>query len=473
MELLNEFLKRNREKKLDIHCVGDAMIDEYYEVKVNRISPEFPMPIMTSENDTPVRRPGGAANVACQLKYFNVKTQLICWCNKLLMDVLDDAMYKEKHNYSAIGKFNYWGPIIGCGGPNCVLLPIKKRFLDNGVQVTRHDIETPLCGLDEHAIAYGAKQISDGLSLMPKSDAKPDVAILSDYNKGFFSSEEFNILDSYRDVVTIVDPKKGPINKWRGCTIFKLNAKEACELTGKKQWKEQAKQLQFELECKAVVITFGADKVCGISGEDFFSFIPERKVVVESVVGAGDCFAAFFAMAIGHGFTIVEAAEIAWHAGSNYVMHRRNEPITPSELSVDRVIEPADLVDRNFKLVLTNGCFDLLHSGHIKTLEFAKSKGDKLVVALNSDASVKKLKGETRPIMPLEQRMAVMASLKMVDFVVSFDEDTPLELIKLIKPDVLVKGSDYKDGEIVGEDLVPETFRCPIIKGLSSSNFVR
>ena len=244
-------------------------------------------------------------------------------------------------------------------------------------------------------------------------------------------------------------------------------------MTGKVEWKEQAKSLQSELECKAVVITFGGGKVCGIDGLELFTFNPQTSVTVESVVGAGDCFAAFFAMAVGHGFTVPEAAEIAWNAGSNYVKHRRNEPITPAELSPSAIVHPDDLIDRNFKLVFANGCFDILHEGHIKTLEFAKSKGDKLVVAINSDASVKRLKGDNRPIKPLDQRMAVMAALKMVDFVVSFDEDTPLELIKKIKPDVLVKGSDYKDGEIVGAYIVPEVFRAPIIKGLSTSYFLQ
>lgn len=351
----------------------------------------------------------------------------------------------------------------------CCTLPIKRRFLDNGVQDVRHDIETPLCGLDEHVIDFATTQIT---TIIQKS-FRPDVAILSDYNKGFFSSEEYRVLDFYRDVTTIVDPKRGPLSKWKGCTIFKLNAKEAEELSGRKYWKEQAKQLQNELECEAVVITFGGEKVSGVWNGDFFNFKPERSVIVESVVGAGDCFAAFFAMAIGHGFCVPEASEIAWYAGSNYVQNRRNRPIVPAELDPNGVVDPADLQSRDFKLVFTNGCFDILHEGHIKTLEFAKSKGDKLVVAINSDASVKRLKGENRPIKPLEQRMAVMSALKPVDFVVSFDEDTPLELIKKIKPDVLVKGQDYKESEIVGADLVSEVCRAPIVKGLSTSGFIK
>jgi D-beta-D-heptose 7-phosphate kinase/D-beta-D-heptose 1-phosphate adenosyltransferase len=453
MNLLKEFLKRNREKKLKIHCVGDAMIDEYYDVKVNRISPEFPMPIMWSADNWPIRMPGGAANVVYQFKHFNVDELLVCWCDDLGKSVFTDHQIRWSHALAS----------------ECCTLPIKKRFLDNGIQVVRHDIEIPLCGLDEHVVDFATTQIT---TIIQKT-FKPDVAILSDYNKGFFSSEEYRVLDYYRDVLTIVDPKKGPISKWKGCTIFKLNSKEAAELSGRTNWKEQAKQLQSELECEAVVITFGGERVSGIWKNDFFNIKPEHSVVVESVVGAGDCFAAFFAMAVGHGFCVPDAAEIAWNAGANYVQNRRNRPIVPAELDPTRIIDAADLASRDFKLVFTNGCFDILHEGHIKTLEFAKSKGDKLVVAINSDASVKKLKGENRPIKPLDQRMAVMSALRMVDFVVSFDEDTPLELIKKINPDVLVKGQDYSTKEIVGADLVSEVYRAPIIGNLSSSDFIK
>ena len=128
---------------------------------------------------------------------------------------------------------------------------------------------------------------------------------------------------------------------------------------------------------------------------------------------------------------------------------------------------------RDFHLAFTNGCFDILHEGHLNTLRFAKSKGDKLVVALNSDASIKRLKGEGRPIKPLDQRMAVMAALDMVDFVVSFDEDTPQQVIEKIRPDALIKGADWETGAIVGSDIVPEVYRAPILEGLSTTRFVQ
>jgi D-beta-D-heptose 7-phosphate kinase/D-beta-D-heptose 1-phosphate adenosyltransferase len=177
-------------------------------------------------------------------------------------------------------------------------------------------------------------------------------------------------------------------------------------------------------------------------------------------------------MAVGYGFTVAESAEIAWNAGAVYVQANMNRPIIPGEVSWDGIVEPEDLRSRDFKLVFTNGCFDLLHEGHLNTLRFAKDKGDKLVVALNSDESIRKLKGEGRPVKPLEQRMAVMSALEMVDFVVSFPEETPAEVIDKIKPDALVKGGDWKTGTIVGEGVVPEIYRAPVVDGLSTTGFL-
>jgi D-beta-D-heptose 7-phosphate kinase/D-beta-D-heptose 1-phosphate adenosyltransferase len=428
------------------------MVDEYYDVKVNRISPEFPMPIMTSTHDKPVSRPGGVANVAYQFRHFNVAPTLVCF---------PDPKAEKVFRYHNLSR---WGD-----SEIKAKLPYKKRFLDGHVQVTRRDVETPGCGLSPDTVDYFTKSLGESIV---KHKMTPDVAILSDYNKGFFSSTEHNVLDFYRHVKTIVDPKKGPLSKWKGCTIFKPNGIEAEALTGKKAWKEQAKHLQNELECEAVVITHSGEKVAGVWKEEFFCYRPEVMVEVDSVVGAGDCFGAFFAMAIGHGFTVPEAAEIAYRAGAVYVQHYMNRPVCPAELAEDGLVNPSDLVQRDFKLVFTNGCFDVLHEGHMATLKFAKSKGDRLVVALNSDESIKRLKGPKRPLVPLAQRMAVMAAIRYVDFVVSFDEDTPLEIIKAIKPDVLVKGGEYAKEKIIGADIVPEVYRSPMIEGMSTSKLL-
>jgi len=431
------------------------MVDEYYEVKVNRISPEFPMPIMWSSNADPITRPGGAANVVHQFRHFNVDSLLFCFYD-------DDAIQVFKNHKIRVVN-TMWINGVACN------LPVKRRFLDGSVQITRHDIEAPLCGYNLAHVDETTRKLKP---LIDKQNP-PDVVILSDYDKGFFASEDFRLADFYpSDVVTIVDPKKGPLQKWEGCTIFKPNAKEAATLSGLSCWRQQSKFFQEMLGCEAVVVTFGGEKVVGVWRDEFFDYRPNRPVPVESVIGAGDCFAAVFGMAVGHGFTVAESAEIAWNAGAVYVQRKMNRPIIPAEVSWDGIVEPDDLLDRDFKLVFTNGCFDILHKGHLQTLRFAKEKGDKLVVALNTDESVRRLKGEDRPVKPLEQRMAVVAALDCVDFVVSFSENTPLELIQKIRPEVLVKGADYRPEEIVGADVVPELFRAPIIDGLSTSCFL-
>jgi D-beta-D-heptose 7-phosphate kinase/D-beta-D-heptose 1-phosphate adenosyltransferase len=453
-KILIDFLKKNQKNLLKIHCVGDAIIDEYYKVKINRISPEHPIPVMVCQNDY-VCKPGGSANVIYQLKHLNVDSTLICFNDNRANKVFSEHQINVlKNNF----QFN-------------ASLPVKRRYMDNGVQVApRHDFEKEFCGLNFQQIESFMQQISCQIS-----SQTPEVVIFSDYNKGFFVENSLfkkYIFDNYKNSIKIVDPKSPNLEKWKGCNFFKPNAKEAQDLSGFKNWKDQCLYFKDKLECETVIITFGGEKVSGIWNEEFFEYVPNKKVNVESVIGAGDCFVAFFAVAIGHGFNPIESSMIAWNAGSVYVQQRMNRPVVPAELIFDKIVEPEFLAKRDFKLVFTNGCFDILHKGHLETLKFAKSKGEKLVVALNSDESIKRIKGPKRPIVSLEDRMALIAGFEFVDFVVSFNEETPLEVIKKIMPDVLVKGSDYNETNIVGYDIVPHVFVSPIIPNLSSSKII-
>lgn len=453
-QVIKEFLKKNREERLNIHVLGDALVDEYYKVKVNRISPEFPMPIMWSLTDDPQRKPGGAANVAYQFKNFNVDVTLDC------LPDLDAASVFVDHG------INYHTPMIQIQSK----LPVKRRFFDDNVQIIRHDIESRLCGVTAEIIDFYTDSLCQEIG---KRKVQPNVTIFSDYNKGFFNSEECNLLDLYNSSITIVDPKKGPIKKWRGCTIFKPNAKEAEDLSGRTKWKEQAKYFQNELECESVVITDGGKKVSGVYKEEFFCFVPDKVVEVESVIGAGDTFCVFLALAVGHGFTIPEAAEIAWTAGSVYVQNNMNRPITPAELAKDKIVSPEDLANRDYKLVFTNGCFDAgLTVAHVKCLEFAKQHGDKLVVAMNSDASVTRIKGNGRPILSFLERSQIVSALGCVDFIVEFNEDTPKKVIDQIRPSVIVKGGDYKKEDVVGKEIA-EIKIFPYIEATSTTEKIR
>jgi D-beta-D-heptose 7-phosphate kinase/D-beta-D-heptose 1-phosphate adenosyltransferase len=230
------------------------------------------------------------------------------------------------------------------------------------------------------------------------------------------------------------------------------------------------------LRCEGVVITQSGNGVVG-KQEDYFEIRP-REVLhrPESVIGAGDCFISFITMAMARGFSLEDASKIAFAAGTFYVQRKHNSPISPAELlsvgKIKFVKNPSILKKRNFKLVVTNGCFDILHAGHLQTFNFAKSKGDKLCVAINTDSSVSRIKGLSRPVISLENRIKMIEALDVVDYVVCFDEDTPYDLYKNISPDVLVKGGDYEEKYVVGKDLVKELYICPLVEGLSTSKLV-
>jgi D-beta-D-heptose 7-phosphate kinase/D-beta-D-heptose 1-phosphate adenosyltransferase len=176
-------------------------------------------------------------------------------------------------------------------------------------------------------------------------------------------------------------------------------------------------------------------------------------------------------MSLALGLNILESAEIAWEAGVVYVKNKYNQPLHPNDFSTSKIVDPQFLTERNFKLVFTNGCFDILHAGHLESLKFAKFLGDKLVVAVNTDESVAENK-PGRPFVKLKDRMSLLASLEFVDYVVSFSEKTPLEILKTIRPDVVVKGSEYSKENIVGNDFIPEVVVCPMIEGLSTTNLI-
>lgn len=251
--------------------------------------------------------------------------------------------------------------------------------------------------------------------------------------------------------------------------MFKSNLKEAQQISGKVDIKDAANWIKSFLKCESVVITNAEKGLFVLSGNLSKLIIPEQLVEASSVIGAGDCFTAILTLSLLEGFDIFSAAHRAWKAGSIYVKKRYNSPICPLDLIEGKfVADPSLLESRNFKLCFTNGCFDLIHNGHIESLKYAKSKGDKLVVALNSDSSVASLK-TGRPVQGLQDRIKIISSIEFVDYVVSFDESTPFNILNKIKPDVIVKGSEYKFDEIVGSDIIKEVHTCPMISDLSTT----
>jgi D-beta-D-heptose 7-phosphate kinase/D-beta-D-heptose 1-phosphate adenosyltransferase len=455
MHILDDFLRRGISGQIAV--AGDVMIDEYYYVDVKRLSPEFPIPVLASKEIKPdLALPGGAANVARQFQNFGMAPFLYSFSDERSKEIF--------HTCNGIGPDGY---LVSNKVPQ---IPVKKRFYQGDFPICRWDVENKDYGSNfDDLEAIRTALIGDWKVL------NPAITILSDYDKGFFSDATRKQWVSGPGV-TIVDPKRGPPSAWEGCTIFKPNAKEAEEMTGSSDWRYQALDLQAETDATCVLITQGSEGVAGVIHEDLFFYRPKQKVKATSVIGAGDCFVAFLALALAKNMSPRQAAEVAFEAGAIYVQKKHNEPITIAEMERKFDLSQAKFgckpPPRDFRLAFANGCFDVLHEGHIELLQFAKSTADKLVVAVNSDESVRRLKGDGRPVNSLVSRMKMLAALEFVDFVVPFDDATPLELIRVLKPDVLIKGGDYRLEEVVGRELVENVLIFPTVPGYSTTRTI-
>lgn len=453
----NDYLSSICRSVPKVAVLGDSIIDEYFSVTANRISPEFPIPVMESECIRPHRiMPGGAANVCYQCKSFTPSVHFFGILNEYAYEVFKDKMH--------VGS-----PVLA-NHLNCKI-PIKKRFYEG---------DFPLCRMDEESKNYNLRE-SDFLdsysNILSKLDSTFDVAIFSDYSKGFFKSFDVgSFFKKLPNALKIVDPKNGPLFKWKGCDIIKPNSKEAEAISGQKNWRSQASYFSKETDCQNVIITQGGEGVVGIIEGEFFEYRPDFDVKANSVVGAGDCFISVLAVCAANSIPMEKCVEIAFKAGAKYVTNKHNDPVWPTDLIESKLVDAALLADRNFKLCFTNGCFDIIHSGHLNTLRFAKEKGEKLVVGLNSDSSVSKQKKDHPLINSFEQRVDVLESLEFVDYIVAFSEETPKELIEKIKPDVLVKSEEYSKDPLyppVGYDIAKETYFAPILENFSTSNIIK
>ena len=416
---MNELLERQFERRPKISVVGDSILDEYYEVSADRLSPEFPIPVMLSPEGNPFRVAlGGAANVCAQFKNFNFDVNLFSLTNEMISGIR--------------GSVN----TDGCVSSGKV--PVKRRYYSGSFPLCRLDVESPLYGLGEDELANLQDRIFGNLRSLDS-----DIVVFSDYGKGLFHGVVGLPSTIGSNSITIVDPKDGPVEKWRGCTIMKPNFKEAKALTGSDDWKSQCEILMSRTGCQAVVITREGSGVSGNVMGSLFEYRPEFLSDPVSVIGAGDCFVALLAMCMAHSIDIRKAVEIAFKGCSSYIKRPFNRPISPVDLESGKIISSDSLWGRDFSLAFANGCFDILHPGHVALLEFAKSKADRLVVALNSDESVRRQNKSHGLVNDLASRKSVVAALGCVDYVVDFDEDTPEGLVKRLGPEFLVKGSDW------------------------------
>jgi D-beta-D-heptose 7-phosphate kinase/D-beta-D-heptose 1-phosphate adenosyltransferase len=488
MDVLSQFLNLANSRRLKIIVVGDSMVDEYYAVRVSRVSPEFPIPVLHSETDEAISTvPGGAANVCSQLKHWNTEVNIVtAW---------DDT------SYSMLGENK-----IACNYVVSVQdwkVPRKKRFYDGDFPLDRWDVEMKVQKTNTFAWSAARSSLLQNFGRALK-EVKPDIVILSDYGKGIFVAGAENIsqpiiqLCNKYNVPTIVDPKTINCDFWRGCTVIKPNAdwakgfyekynREECKKSH--HWNEESAFIKDQLNCDSVVLTDSGNGVC-VYHEEESCFYPspvlsKKRPVIRSVIGAGDCFCAFFAMSYALGVHLEGSVQVAFNGASAYIEDKHNNPVTPyqfwkwhnpieaKKVTIDELIKIKKNTP-NQTWVWTNGCFDIIHPGHLKTFTEAKKLGDKLVVGLNTDESVRMLKGETRPILSFEDRQEQLAHFQYVDFIVPISEKTPSSIIEAFKPDKIVKGGDYDKKDIAGIEVVGEDniHLIPLMPGVSTSRII-
>jgi D-beta-D-heptose 7-phosphate kinase/D-beta-D-heptose 1-phosphate adenosyltransferase len=422
------------------------MLDQYLFGATSRISPEAPVPVV--HVDSSDDRAGGAANVAVNLAALGVATQLIGIVGQDAAGEVLERILGARH--------------IACNFVRVADQPTitKTRVQSRGQQLIRLDREEKSL-LPNTGVAEALKKAVPGAGAV----------VLSDYDKGALADVRSMIqLCREAGVPVLVDPKGTDFSKYRGASVLTPNLSEFEAVAGHARSDAdlvaRGQVLLEELDLLALLITRSEKGMLLLErdGEPLFLSAQAREVF--DVTGAGDTVIATLAGAVASGQVLAAAAALANIAAGLVVRKIGVATVTPSEIRIAMhqrgqggggVVSPAELVQlvaeargQKARVVMTNGCFDILHAGHVAYLEEAKSLGDRLIVAVNDDESVRRLKGEARPINPLEDRMLVLAGLAAVDWVVPFSEDTPASLIESVLPDVLVKGGDYRPDEIAG-----------------------
>ncbi len=463
-----------------ILVVGDIMLDRYLIGNVGRISPEAPVPVvhLTEQNE----RAGGAANVAANLSLLGIKTHIIgCIGHDAEGETLQKSIATMGINTHAIMQSTH-RPTIA-----------KTRVLGGHQQMLRLDQESPIAFNDEEKIQL-LKTIQAELAL------NPGIVILSDYAKGLLSEDicqEVIKACKNLNVPVLVDPKGRDYTKYQEATALTPNKKETAEAckTGldDKALIDKAADLKAQLRLDFLAVTRGEEGITLIDTKT--QHIAATAQQVFDVSGAGDTVIATLSAGLLHQLSPLDSLQLANLAAGVVVGKVGTVPITREALletlaklqdntqaqKISSLPELLTTVEKwkasSQKIVFTNGCFDLLHAGHVTYLEAAKKRGDKLILGLNTDRSVSAIKGPTRPVVHEGDRARVLAALESVDAVILFDEDTPLALIKAIKPDVIAKGSDYTADQVVGgkevESWGGEIALIDLVEGRSTSNIIQ
>ena len=463
-------------KKPNILVIGDLMIDHYLWGSCDRISPEAPVQVVNVKKESSVL--GGAGNVINNLVTLGSVVDVISVIG-------NDSVANELK--SLLEKIDV--PTSNLVVENNRKTSKKSRLIASQQQVLRYDMES-IDDINENS----HKQI---IQTLEKNIDKYSSIILSDYGKGVLTTnltKEIIKIANKNSIKVLVDPKGKDYSKYKGSYTLTPNKKEAMEATNidikdESSLIEALKSLKTQCDLEVSLITLSEQGIAIF--DDELTIKPTVAREVYDVTGAGDTVIASIAFALGNNLDIKDAIYFANLAAGvvvgkigsatttldeiyeyEYSLHKSNS--TSHIKTFDEIKTLASkLHSQGKKIVFTNGCFDILHVGHVKYLEVAKSYGDVLILGLNADSSVRKLKGPTRPINTQDDRAYILASLESVDYVVIFEEETPYELIKLIKPHVLVKGGDYEGKEVVGQDIADELKLVQFVDGKSTTNTIK
>lgn len=463
--------------KKNILVIGDVMLDTYCSGDITRISPEAPVPIFKKNKESSVL--GGAANVAANLVAAEQNVSILTIIGK---DDNGEKMLKILSDYHI--------------NTDLVLRTSRRttektRFLaNNNQQIIRLDVEDTTLLKEEECDVL--------LKNFEECVERFDLILLSDYLKGLLTYEfTQGIIDiaKRKDVRVIIDVKDTNVEKYIGAYLIKPNLKELQELTGMVVQNDDeiiiaSEELRKKCNCQYILTTCGARGMVLVGDEAPF-FIESSGKEVFDVTGAGDTTIAYVATCLANNFVIKDAVKIANFAagiqvskvgtsavylGEIYEILRKEDRGVVCKLISGKLVDNFKKFNVGKNIVFTNGCFDILHIGHMRYLQEAAKLGDILVVGLNSDASVKRLKGTSRPINSELERAEMLCAFEFVDYVIIFEEDTPLELIKKIQPDVLVKGGDYENEYIIGTNEVEsrggKLVLIPFVEGKSTTNII-
>jgi len=465
-------------------CVGDLMLDEFVYGEVSRISPEAPAPVLAvqrSETDI-----GGAGNVARNIAALGARCIFVGLIGE------DDAGARLK---AALAGESLIESVLICDPSRPTTR--KVRFVSEhfSTHMLRADWE-----LAWPAAADTEQKLIDAIvPLLPRAD----IVLLSDYAKGVLTARVIrNVIDAARKLGkrVIVDPKSPNLAIYRGATLLKPNRREFAEATRSRADTEQgiadaAQEIMQLADCEAVLVTQSEHGMTLVPRKGEAVHVPGLPVRVRDVSGAGDTVAAVLAVTLAAGADWETALRMANAAAAVAVSKKGAAVVTPAELrrkilphaflaAEEKIVADARELDaqlqewrkQDLRIGFTNGCFDILHPGHVKLLTAARGACDRLIVGLNSDASVRRLKGESRPVQDERARAEVLAALEAVDLVVLFEEDTPINLITQVRPNVLVKGADYTREQVVGREVVEahggEVRLVDILPGFSTTSLV-